>query len=103
MNPSPVTEVFGMAKMLALVGALSLAAVPSVANAEPASPDVTRAESYAADAFAAYEKKDYQEAVVLYLKALEAAPSADVLFNLAKIYDTKLNDRQLAMSFYRRY
>jgi tetratricopeptide (TPR) repeat protein len=103
MNPSPMTEVFGKAKVLALAGALSLVAVPSVANAEPASTDVSRAENYAADAFAAYEKKDYQEAVVLYLKALEATPSADVLFNLAKIYDTKLNDRQLAMSFYRRY
>jgi tetratricopeptide (TPR) repeat protein len=103
MNPSPMTEVFGKAKVLALAGALSLVAVPSVANAEPASTDVSRAENYAAEAFSAYEKKDYQEAVVLYLKALEAAPSADVLFNLAKIYDTKLNDRQLAMSFYRRY
>src|SRR5947207_14588639 len=103
MNPSPITEVFGKAKILALACILAFATVPSVANAQAASADVSRAEGYAAEAFEAYQKKDYQGAVVLYLKALEAAPSADVLFNLAKIYDTKLNDRQLAMSFYRRY
>jgi tetratricopeptide (TPR) repeat protein len=84
-----------------LAGALSMTA-PALAYAEP-STDVSKAEQYAAEAFEAYNNKDYQEAVVLYLKALEAAPSADVLFNLAKIYDTKLNDRELAMKFYRRY
>lgn len=103
MNPSPTTEVFGKGKIWALACALALTTVPSVASAEAASADVSRSESYAAEAFEAYQKKDYQGAVVLYMKALEAAPSADVLFNLAKIYDTKLNDRQLAMSFYRRY
>src|SRR5262249_2187183 len=103
MNPSTTTEVFGKAKILALACTLSLATVPSVASAEAASADVSRSESYAAEAFEAYQKKDFQGAVVLYMKALEAAPSADVLFNLAKIYDTKLNDRPLAMSFYRRY
>jgi tetratricopeptide (TPR) repeat protein len=103
MNPSTVTEAFGKVMLLAFACALSIPALPSIANAEPASTDVSHAEGYASDAFEAYQKKDYQEAVVLYLKALEAAPSADILFNLAKIYDTKLNDRQLAMSFYRRY
>lgn len=91
------------ASILALACGLSLAALSSVANAEAASADVSRAESYADEAFEAYQKKNYQDAVVLYLKSLEAAPSADVIFNLAKIYDTKLNDRELAMSFYRRY
>jgi hypothetical protein len=103
MNPSPITEVFGKAKISALACTLALATVPSVASAQAASADVSRSESYAAEAFEAYQKKDFQGAVVLYMKALEAAPSADVLFNLAKIYDTKLNDRPLAMSFYRRY
>lgn len=106
MNPSTSTEVFGMAKILILAAAIGVASVPVTARAEPAAPasaDVSRAENYAAQAFEAYSNKDYQEAVVLYLKALEAAPSADVLFNLAKIYDTKLNDRELAMKFYRRY
>jgi tetratricopeptide (TPR) repeat protein len=95
----------GRGKVLAFACALSvsLAVAPSTARAEAGTADVSRAETYAAEAFDAYQKKDYQEAVVLYLKALEASPSADVLFNLAKIYDTKLNDRELAMSFYRRY
>ena len=103
MNPSPTTDVFRKAKISALACTLTLATVPSIASAQPASADVSRSESYAAEAFEAYQKKDFQGAVVLYMKALEAAPSADVLFNLAKIYDTKLNDRPLAMSFYRRY
>src|SRR6185503_7331387 len=81
------------------------AGAPSPALAQEAadSSDVSRAENYASQAFEAYSRKDYQEAVVLYLKALEAAPSSDVLYNLAKIYDTKLGDRELAMKFYRRY
>jgi tetratricopeptide (TPR) repeat protein len=81
------------------------AAAPSPAQAEESvvSQDVSRAESYAAEAFEAYSRKDYEEAVVLYLKALEASPSPDILYNLAKIYDTKLKDRDLAMKFYRRY
>jgi tetratricopeptide (TPR) repeat protein len=86
--------------------ALSIAgAAPSPALADDPAPssDVSRAESYAAEAFEAYSRKDYTEAVVLYLKALEAAPSSDILYNLAKIYDTKLKDRELAMKFYRRY
>ena len=103
MNPSPVRAVFGKAKILSLACVLSALCVPSVASAEAASPEVSKAESYAAEAFQAYQKKDYQEAVVLYMKSLEAAPSADVVFNLAKIYDSKLNDRELAMRFYRRY
>jgi len=76
---------------------------PALAQETAASNDVARAESYAAEAFEAYNRKDYTEAVVLYMKALEASPSADILYNLAKIYDTKLKDRELAMKFYRRY
>jgi len=81
------------------------AGTPSPALAQDAAgfADVSRAENYAAEAFEAYSRKDYQEAVVLYLKALEASPSSDILYNLAKIYDTKLKDRELAMKFYRRY
>jgi tetratricopeptide (TPR) repeat protein len=102
MNSSTRTEPFGKAKIFVFALALSAASLPSLARAQ-APTDVSKAETYASEAFEAYSNKDYQEAVVLYLKALEAAPSADVLFNLAKIYDSKLNDRELAMKFYRRY
>jgi tetratricopeptide (TPR) repeat protein len=65
--------------------------------------DVARAESYASSAFDAYAQGEYETAVELYEKALEAAPSADILYNLARIYDTKLKDRSRAIDYYRRY
>jgi len=98
--------------MRSLLSALGLAALvvvaaPPTASAQPATApkdeEVKRAEKYAAEAYAAYEKKDYASAVALYVKALELSPNADMIYNIAKIYDTKLGDRSLAMTFYRRY
>lgn len=65
--------------------------------------DVTLAEQKAAEAFEAYGERRYTEAVALYTEAYAAAPNADILFNIARIYDTKLGDRPLAINFYRRY
>jgi hypothetical protein len=65
--------------------------------------DVARAEGFAADGFEAYTRKDYSAAIALYLKALDTAPTADMLYNLARIYDGKLKERQLAIDYYRRY
>jgi tetratricopeptide (TPR) repeat protein len=64
---------------------------------------VTRAEQKAAQAFEAYQALRFAEAVALYLEAHEASPNADILYNVARIYDTKLGDRPLAIIFYRRY
>jgi len=64
---------------------------------------VTEAEALAERAYAAYVVRDYAAAVALYHQAFERAPSADALFNIARIYDFGLRDRSLAMSFYRRY
>jgi tetratricopeptide (TPR) repeat protein len=64
---------------------------------------VALSERYAARAFEAYKRKDYQSAIALYQKALEASPSADILYNIARIYDLGLRDRALAISFYSRY
>ncbi|HTV18943.1 MAG TPA: tetratricopeptide repeat protein [Polyangiaceae bacterium] len=69
----------------------------------PPAADVALSERYAARAFDAYKRKDYQSAIALYQKALEAAPSADILYNIARIYDMGLRDRALALSFYGRY
>jgi hypothetical protein len=80
----------------------SLRAAGAEAQETPAT-DVSRAESYAAEAFEAYRSKDYDQAVALYRKALEATPSPDILYNLARIYDTKLKDRASAIEFYSRY
>jgi hypothetical protein len=95
----------------ALASALVLglgAAMPAHAHAQPtASPqqttEVEQAEAYAADAYEAYQRKDYTTAVALYRKAYEAAPTADILFNIARIYDIGLGDRSLAMLFYQDY
>lgn len=82
----------------------SWAAAPGArAEGSTSASDVARAESYAADAFDAYTRKDYAASVALYLKALETAPTADMLYNLARIYDGNLKDRQLAIDYYRRY
>jgi tetratricopeptide (TPR) repeat protein len=66
-------------------------------------PDVERAELSAAQAYDAFQRRDYASAVALYEKAFEAAPSADALFNIARVYDLGLRDRPLAITFYRRY
>jgi tetratricopeptide (TPR) repeat protein len=64
---------------------------------------VSRAEAQSAEAFEAYSNQDYQTAVELYTKALEAAPSADILYNIARIYDLKLEQPEQAIAFYQRY
>lgn len=82
------------------------AARPAAAQQPEASANadsVKLAEEKAAQAFAAYQGRRYSEAVALYIEAYSAAPNADMLYNLARIYDTKLSDRPLAINFYRRY
>lgn len=88
--------------------ACSLAALPSIASAaEEAAAEgdgaIVLAEQKAAQAYEAYQAKRFAESVALYLEAYAAAPSADTLYNVARIYDAKLGDRPLAINFYRRY
>jgi hypothetical protein len=66
-------------------------------------PGVAEAERSAAQAYDAFQRRDYASAVALYQRAFEAAPSADALFNIARVYDLGLRDRPLAITFYRRY
>jgi tetratricopeptide (TPR) repeat protein len=92
---------------LILLAAL-IAAMPRAAGArelEGGESDaaVVIAEQKAAQAFEAYRGKRYGEAVALYIEAYDATPNADILYNVARIYDTKLADRPLAINFYRRY
>lgn len=98
---------------LVLSLALCPAALPSAASAaeEVAAADgdeasaraIVLAEQKAAQAFEAYQAKRFAESVALYLEAYAAASNADILYNVARIYDTKLGDRPLALNFYRRY
>ena len=88
---------------LALLGALAWMDPKASAQDAAASSDVARAEAFANEAFDAYSRKDFEQAVALYQKALEASPSADIVYNLARIHDTKLKDRKHAIEFYQRY
>jgi tetratricopeptide (TPR) repeat protein len=85
-----------------LLNAPGVAAARETDGAE-ADEAVTHAEQKAAQGFDAYQAKRFAEAVALYLEAYEASPNADILYNIARIYDTKLGDRPLALNFYRRY
>jgi tetratricopeptide (TPR) repeat protein len=65
--------------------------------------DVELAEAYAAEAFAAYRVRDYGRAVMLYERALAAAPSPDIVYNIARVYDVGLMNWRLAIEYYERY
>lgn len=96
----------GWLSRLVVPGFVALLAGPASArqaDSPEMNADVAAAEQKASQAFEAYRAKRYAEAVALYLDAYKAAPSADVLYNVARIYDAKLGDRPLAISFYRRY
>jgi tetratricopeptide (TPR) repeat protein len=85
------------------IGLAWTAAAPVRAEDNGAPPEVARAEAFAADAFNAYARKDYAAAIDLYQRALAAAPSADIVYNIARIYDLKLKNRVLAIEHYQRY
>jgi tetratricopeptide (TPR) repeat protein len=89
---------------LAPLAAFALNVGAALAQEPQPEPDnVSRAEARADEAYDANAKKEYARAIALYQEAFDAAPCADVLYNIARIYDTGLRDRQLAISFYRRY
>ena len=56
-----------------------------------------------AEFYKAYQAGDYAKALQHYQDSYRLVPTADILFNIAKIYDTKLQDRQLAIDYYRKY
>jgi hypothetical protein len=93
--------------LFALTLTISAFLLPAPANGdEPAASEsaaIVLSEQRAAEAYEAYSKKDYAAAIALYRQAYEAAPNGSILYNIARIYDTKLVDRHLAISFYRRY
>ncbi len=95
-------------RALLVATGLLLAASRAGAGEEPLAPepsqeDLASAERYAARAFEAYGRKEYRLAADLYQRALRAAPGADLLYNLARIYDLGLQDRTLAIAYYQRY
>lgn len=81
---------------------VALALLVPAAHAQQ-KPDSKASEEYAAQGYEAYNKGDFAAAVGFYQKAYQAAPSGTILFNIAKIYDQKLGELDLAADFYRRY
>lgn len=63
---------------------------------------VAEAERLAEAAFAAYQQQQYRQAIELYEQAWAAAPSADIAFNIARIYDRALHDPRSALGYYQR-
>lgn len=74
---------------------------PLVQAAPPADP-TARAEELGQDARTAYSAGRFEDAIALYVKAYEIAPTAGFLFNIAFVYDKKLGDAELAAQFYQR-
>ena len=89
--------------MLKIILALVVGLVgPAVAA--PTDDDTTaRIESLAQKASARYKANQYAEAVELYLEAYRLGKAAALLYNVAVIYDRKIEDRELAITYYRRY
>lgn len=65
--------------------------------------NVVEAERLAEQAFEAYSQQQYHEAMALYEHAYAVAPSADALYNIARIYDVGLRDRAGAIAAYERF
>jgi hypothetical protein len=94
---------WGVPTLLALALSVpSLAAAAEPDDASDGSDAVLLAEQYAAQAFEAYQQEHHAEAVALYEKAYASAPSADALYNIARIYDVGLHDRARAIAAYER-
>ncbi|HTV25819.1 MAG TPA: hypothetical protein VMG12_44285 [Polyangiaceae bacterium] len=86
---------------LAVLCHLTGSARAQTPDADAREADVESAEARAARAYEAYAAKDYENAIRLYLEAYEAASDPDILYNIARVYETGLQDRVQAMTFYR--
>lgn len=95
---------------LALVSLVASGAPPAWAADPPAPADpgptptdpTARAEWLSNQAEVAFSEKRFADAIRLYLDAWEAAPAASILYNVAFIYDKRLDDAELAIDYYER-
>ncbi|AKU95897.1 hypothetical protein AKJ09_02561 [Labilithrix luteola] len=95
-----------MKNMLLLAAALTVVSVPAIANAQsPTTPaaDEQTAQTLSDQAYEAYEKGDFSKAISQYLESYKLVPTAEILYNIASIYEKKLNDPKLAIEYYRRH
>lgn len=80
----------------AALGLCALAA-PAARAAEPTAAELSD------QAYERYEAADFPGAIALYMKAYALNVDSRILFNVAQIYDKKVQDRDLALEYYRRY
>jgi hypothetical protein len=73
------------------------------ADSTETSEAVRAAEVYAARAFEAYRQRQYPQAIELYEQAWAAAAAADILYNLARVYDLGSQQPSQAIRYYERY
>jgi hypothetical protein len=95
-----------LASGLAVSMVLQLAPVPARAADPAPAPSAAPAqtsEQLANEAYDLHAAGKYSEAIAAYFKAYELSPAAAILFNIATIYDRKMNERELAANFYRRF
>ncbi len=62
-----------------------------------------KVEALASSAREAFGRGDFAKAVAEYIKAYQLQPEAPLVYNIAFIYDRKLGERALAMTYYRHF
>jgi tetratricopeptide (TPR) repeat protein len=85
-----------------IVLALGMTPVSSYGGEPSSDPAADTAEQLGDDAYRAFEEGKLREAIALYERAFDAAPSARFLLNIAEIYE-RLHDAERAAAYYRRY
>lgn len=97
---APTRAALSIAAALVALG-LASAPVAQAADEPPADP-TARAEWLSTQAETAFSEKRFADAIRLYLDAWEASPAASILYNVAFIYDKRLDDPELAIDYYDR-
>lgn len=82
--------------------AMSSLHAQALASEAPPREPTARAEWLSSRAEQAFSEGRFSDAIKLYLDAWEAVPSAAILYNVAFIYDRRLQDPDLAIQYYDR-
>lgn len=101
MQPPKMMIVYRPSALVALC-AILLIAVPTEGADDDAS-RVTQVEQLAEAGRRAYEVGDFATAVSRYVEAFHIGQTPALLYNIAFIYDRKLGESDVAISYYRRY
>ncbi len=78
-------------------------AVPSTSDARPPDRNLQQVEQLANEARAAFKERRFEAAIGYYMRAYRLEPAGALLYNIAYVYDRKLGEAELAVTYYRRY